>query len=43
MNLMGEPSDVSAWRIVSSAKKSEHTVEDMSINGLIGIWHESRS
>jgi hypothetical protein len=34
MNLMGEPSDASAWRIVSSAKKSDHTVEDMSINGL---------
>ena len=34
---MGEPSDASASRMVSSAKKSEHTVKDMSINGLIGL------
>jgi hypothetical protein len=37
INLMGEPSDSSAWRLMSSAKKSEHSVEDMPINSLISL------
>src|SRR4029434_3564625 len=36
IDLTREPSDATAGRIMSSAQKGEHAVEDVSINGLMG-------
>lgn len=35
IDLIREPSDATSWRLMSSAQKGEHAVEDVSINGLM--------